>query len=78
MTRDTKQGKCYCHSPIGLSGLNSQRQHFECFIHGKEKAQPSKEIKECLQYGTDNEINGVATNVSKVLSIYIINECEFC
>ncbi|XP_060589874.1 uncharacterized protein LOC132745056 [Ruditapes philippinarum] len=60
-----------CHCAIGLSGLKGQKQHFEQVINRTEKPQPTKEAIERMQYGTDNEINAVATLTSKFLPVYL-------
>ena len=59
-----------CHTAIGLSGLKKQKEHFEHVLGDKDEQQVSEELEIRFRHGTENEINAVATLVSKVLPVY--------
>jgi hypothetical protein len=51
--------------------LKKQQEHFDYVVHGKRKKEPNEDKKRNMQYGTENEINVVATLVGKILPIYL-------
>ncbi|MEW8546432.1 MAG: YqaJ viral recombinase family protein, partial [Candidatus Thiodiazotropha sp.] len=53
----------------GLDGLKNQREHFENVCCGSNQKQVSETVQRAMEYGTDNEINGIATLVGKVLPV---------
>ena len=61
---------------IGMEGLKRQQSHFDAVYNNKEQQEPDLETKKRFQHGQVNEINAVATLVSKVLPIYF-PELEF-
>ncbi|VDI16343.1 Hypothetical predicted protein [Mytilus galloprovincialis] len=66
-----------CFDALGLGGLKKQKEHFEYVFSGKEKTEPSPEVKKYMQHGTVNEINCVATLVSKVLPVFYPTQSYF-
>ena len=56
------------NNAIGLNSLKKQKEHFDAVVEGK-RPQISSEQEEAMSYGTENEINGVATIVSKILPV---------
>ena len=57
------------YKAIGLDGLKNQREHFENVCCGIDKKRPSESVQKALDYGTENEINGIATLVGKILPV---------
>ncbi len=55
------------YKALGLDTLKQQRKHFERVINKSEPKPADPKLQHILQYGTDNEINAVATLVGKVL-----------
>ncbi|CAG2226539.1 unnamed protein product [Mytilus edulis] len=66
-----------CFDALGLGGLKKQKEHFEYVFSGKEKTEPSPEVKKYMQHCTVNEINCVATLVSKVLPVFYPTQSYF-
>ncbi|KAK3085103.1 hypothetical protein FSP39_024263 [Pinctada imbricata] len=58
------------NSALGLDSLKSQQEHYDCNILGKDRQEPSSQIKEKMKYGTENELHAVAKLVSKVLPVF--------
>ena len=58
------------HAALGLNSLKTQLQHFDYVVNGLEKPSVDNQAKQRMQYGTDHEIDAVATLVSKVLPIF--------
>ena len=54
---------------IGLTNLKKQKQHYERVVH-KKKEIVSNELQELYDYGSSNEINGIATLVGKVIPVF--------
>ena len=59
-----------CHAAIGLDTLKKQQTHFDAVVHGSRKEEHSDIQLRNMRYGTENEINVVATLVSKILPVY--------
>ncbi|XP_060581747.1 uncharacterized protein LOC132738297 [Ruditapes philippinarum] len=57
------------YQSIGLDGLKRQRQHFDKVVCGIPEPEPSIEQKRAMEHGTNNEINGVATLVGRILPV---------
>jgi hypothetical protein len=57
------------YQSIGLDGLKRQRQHFDKVVCGIPEPEPSIDQKRAMEHGTDNEINGVATLVGRILPV---------
>ncbi|OWF49631.1 hypothetical protein KP79_PYT22905 [Mizuhopecten yessoensis] len=60
-----------CFDALGFSSLKKQREHFEYVFESKEKPEFSTEVRKLMKHGSDNEINAVATLVSKVLPDFL-------
>ena len=58
------------HNAIGLNSLKAQLEHFDYVMHKIEKNTVDESTKQKMKYGTDHEIDAVATMVGKVLPIY--------
>lgn len=58
------------NAAVGLDSFKKQLQHFDNIVYGKEKSEFSETVKQRMQHGVDNEINAVATLVSRFLPIY--------
>ncbi|XP_053404619.1 uncharacterized protein LOC128558653 [Mercenaria mercenaria] len=57
-----------CNTALGLGKLKDQQSHFDKFVLGKEvEDQFSQQQRENMKYGTDHEIDGIATVVGRVL-----------
>ncbi len=57
------------YNALGLRGLKDQKDHIEKLLTGNEKPK-SSDLKELLKYGKENEINGLATIVGKVIPAF--------
>ena len=57
------------YSALGLRSLKEQKQHYDQVYEGKQTA-VSDELQELFDYGTKNEINGIATLVGKYLPVF--------
>ena len=55
---------------IGLNGLKSQRDYFETKTRRKEPEEVSKEMEARFDYGSQNELNAVATFCSTFLPAF--------
>lgn len=66
-----------CHQALGLSGLKKMKDHFENVVNSKEKPLPTEETEKRMRHGVENEINGIATLVSKILPVYYPNAVYF-
>jgi hypothetical protein len=55
------------HKMIGLESLKGMKEHFDCVMNKKKKADPGPELQSRFQHGTLNEPNCIATLVGKVL-----------
>ena len=58
------------HRAVGLESLKKQQSHFDTVYNNKTQQDPDSETQKRLQHGQINEINAVATLVSKVLPVY--------
>ena len=58
------------NNAIGLGTLKAQQEHFDSVVYNNPKPAPSESTKECMEHGTVNEINAIATLVGKVLPVY--------
>ena len=58
------------YKAIGLESLKKQQEHFDHVFCKQDKPEFSTRTKLCLDHGVKNEINCVATLVSKVLPVY--------
>ena len=58
------------HAALGLNSLKTQLQHFDYVINGLDKPSVDVQTTGRMQYGVDQEIDGIATLVSKVLPIF--------
>ena len=58
----------YC--ALGLDTLKAQQSHYDAVVNGKPRPEPSDEVMRNMQHGITNEINAVATLVSKVMPVY--------
>ena len=54
---------------LGLDTLKAQKEHFDSVICGVPEKQPSEEQLKNMKYGTDNEINAVATVTGRILPV---------
>jgi hypothetical protein len=61
------------NAALGLDTSKSQQEHFDHTMFGKEKKQPLAQLKEKMEYGTENELIAVATLISKVLPVLYPN-----
>ncbi|XP_033730517.1 uncharacterized protein LOC117319918 [Pecten maximus] len=59
-----------CFDALGLGGLKKQKQHFEYVFKSVPKPSPSPEVASFMKHGSDNEINTIATLVSKVMPLH--------
>ena len=55
------------HRALGFDTLKNQQQHFNVHVLGKEAPPTEAKNVDAFKYGTDNEINAVATTVGKIL-----------
>lgn len=58
------------HKAIGMETLVAQREHYDANVGGKEAPEFSKAQKDAMSHGTENEVNAIATFVSKVMPTY--------
>ena len=71
-----------CNSALGLGTLKQQQAHYDEVFHGKDKPEPSMEVKSNMEYGTKHEADGIATMVGKVLPfifpelVYVEEGCK--
>ena len=65
------------YKAVGCDGLGKQKDHFDKVICGVAEKEPSESIKQMMQHGIDNENNGVATLVGKVMPV-LSPELMFC
>ncbi|KAJ8301229.1 hypothetical protein KUTeg_020216 [Tegillarca granosa] len=59
---------CTLNAALGLDTLKKQ-EHFDFVKFGKQKTSPSPKLQEKMDHGFSNEINAVATIVSKVIPV---------
>ena len=57
------------YKALGLDTLKAQREHFDNVVCGIPEKQPSEEQMKNMKYGTENEINAVATVVGRILPV---------
>ena len=55
------------HKAVGLDTLKKQLEHYERIFKNQEETDMEEATKERLRYGIENEINALATLLSKVL-----------
>ena len=60
-----------CNAAVGLGQLKQQQAHFDKVIQGKEGAAFSEKQRSNMRYGTEHEIDGVATVVSRVIPVVL-------
>jgi hypothetical protein len=53
------------YKALGLDGLKKQVNHFDVVVNKKVPTPVSAMVQQMMEYGTDNEINAVATLVGK-------------
>jgi hypothetical protein len=58
------------NAALGLDTLKKQQEHFDFVKYGKLKPEPNSDAQERMKHGTDNEINAVATLVTKILPVF--------
>ena len=59
------------HKAVGGETLKAQRNMFdERFGHGKKTKSISEEMKRCMDHGTENECNALATFVSTIMPVH--------
>ena len=58
------------YKALGFESLKKQQEHFDYVFCKQDKPEFSTRTKLCLDHGVKNEINCVATLVSKVLPVY--------
>ena len=58
------------HKAIGMESLKKQQYHFDMVYNNKKQPEFDSETQKRLQHGQINEINAVATIVSKVLPVF--------
>ena len=58
------------YKALGLESLKKQQEHFDYVFSKQDKPKFSTRTKLCMDHGVKNEINCVATLVTKVLSVY--------
>ena len=56
-----------CNAALGLGKLKEQQQHFDTFVLKKDKEHPDEETSHRMAYGTEHEIDAVATLTGKIL-----------
>ena len=54
-------------SALGLDTLSKQKQHYNCFVNGKEAPAFLNEVQEMLDHGKDFEKHGIATLVGAIM-----------
>ena len=59
-----------CYTAIGLNGLKKQQAHYNKIFCGAQPETHDAETLKRMQYGSEQEINAVATLVAKVLPVY--------
>ena len=57
------------YQSLGLDTLKKQREHFDKVVCGIAEQPKPEEVQKAMQYGTENEINAIATMVGKVLPV---------
>ena len=55
------------NNALGLDTLQKQKQHHYIHIRGREPAPVPEDLQKKFDYGTKNEVNGVATLISTVV-----------
>ena len=64
------------HKALGLDTLKKQQEHFDFVVnHKMKKDELTQEEIENIQFGTNNEINAIATLVCKIMPLYCPNTC---
>ena len=59
------------NSAIGLDTLQKQKQHHYIHIRGREPPPVPDDLQKKFDYGTKNEVNGIATLISTVAPAYL-------
>ena len=65
------------YAATGCDGLKRHKDHFEKVICGVAQTEYTEFTKTAMQHGTDNETNGVATVVGKVVPV-VAPHLTFC
>jgi hypothetical protein len=60
------------YSAIGMNGLKEQKLHYDRVFNGKSQM-VSADLQQKFDYGNENEINGVATLVGKLIPVFYPN-----
>ena len=64
------------HKALGLDTNKKQQEHFDFVVnHKMKKDELTQEEIENIQFGTNNEINAIATLVCKIMPLYCPNTC---
>ena len=58
------------YKALGFDGLKAQKAHYAMVFQGEEPSSPDNETQKRMEYGSKNEINAVATLVSKIMPVY--------
>ena len=68
-----------CYNALGFDGLKKQHAHFnKVFCNAQPETYDTETLKRnSMQYGSEQEINAIATLVAKVLPVYLPDMC-FC
>ena len=65
------------NAACGLDTLKKQQEHFDAVVFNKPRADFSRTQKENMEFGVENEINAVATTISKIMPLYYPNLIMF-
>ena len=57
------------YKALGLDGMRRLKEHFDHVVCGVPESSPSEEAQKAMAYGSENEINAVATAVGKALPV---------
>ena len=55
------------YKALGLDTLRAQKEHFDVYVKGKQPKPILPQVQEMMNYGTENEINAIATLVGLIL-----------
>ncbi|XP_071172850.1 uncharacterized protein [Mytilus edulis] len=61
------------YNALGIDGLKSQKETFQCINNQKEKPAPTEQQQMAMKHGTENEIHALATLHSKVMPAFFPN-----
>ena len=57
------------HKALGIGSLKGQTNHYDTVFRGVEE-KPTPELQQLFHHGTTNEVNALATFVSKIMPVY--------